>query len=350
MSAVTRVLNLSKRTCRTQVPRILGRRLESTYVRPATGVNPTYDEALKVIDEYKTQIMAEADAAAKELKQAQDSGASGEKISELKKRWFDLAVESEIRDSEVLWNAKMGKFDLSRPVYQHLKQKEWLARPLEVLMQRLLQMFVLPDLMDPRVVGIPESQLKISMSNAMEAIEPGVVIDPKDAREQLGIELVTFREESRLHTLVMVDLDEPFEEQQTFREQFHWVAANLPFSMTKTKADFAEGDVLLPYIPPHPAKGTPTHRYAVVAFEQSDAGQTRISGVEASRDMVLHEFAAKHKLRPVGISFFRATWNESVDEVYRDILNLPPPSFGPMPKPRKNVGPDGRKISAYENY
>ncbi|KAJ1725428.1 mitochondrial 54S ribosomal protein YmL35 [Coemansia erecta] len=350
MSVVTRVLNLGKRTCRTQVPRILGRRLESTYVRPATGVNSTYDEALKVIDEYKAQITAEADAAARELKQAQDSGASDENVSELKKRWFDLAVESEIRDSEVLWNAKMGKFDLSRPVYQHLKQKAWLARPLEVLMQRLLQMFVLPDLMDPRIVGIPESQLKITMSGAQEAIEPGVVIDPKEAREQLGIELVTFREESRLHTLVMVDLDEPFEEQQTFREQFHWVAANLPFSMTKTTADFAEGDVLLPYIPPHPAKGTPTHRYAVVAFEQGDAGQTRISGVEASRDMVLHEFATKHSLRPVGISFFRATWNESVDEVYRDILNLPPPSFGSMPKPHKNIGPDGRKISAYENY
>ncbi|KAJ2879705.1 mitochondrial 54S ribosomal protein YmL35 [Coemansia asiatica] len=323
-------------------------RLQSTYTRPATGVNLAYDEALKILDAYKAKKTAEAEAAAESLKRAQDSGESAEKISELKKKWFDLAVESEIKDSEVLWNARNGKFDLSRPVYQYLKEKAWLARPLEVLMQRLLQMFVLPDLLDPRVVGTPESQLNIAMSGE-SSIEPGIVIDPSKAREQLDIELVTFHEDTRLHTLVMVDLDEPFEQQQTFREQFHWVVTNLPFSMNQISADISAGNVLLPYIPPHPAKGTPAHRYAVVALEQPENGQQRIDVAEVSRDMVLRDLVAQHGLRTVGISFFRASWNESVDSVYREVLNMPPPSYGPMPVPDTTIGPDGRKINIYEH-
>ncbi|KAI7834791.1 phosphatidylethanolamine-binding protein [Kickxella alabastrina] len=327
------------------------RRQQSTYARPATGINPAYDEAMKVIEAYKIKKTAEAQAAAKELKQAQDAGAAAEQIGELKNKWFSLAVESEIKDSEVLWNAKNGNFDLSRPVYLYLKKQAWRARPLEILMQRLLQMFVLPDLLDPRDVGMPEAQLNITMNGSgTSAIEPGSIVEPSEAREQLDIELVTFHEDSRMHTLVMVDLDEPFEEQQTFREQFHWVVSNLQFSKSQTKADTSAGNVLLPYIPPHPAKGTPVHRYAVVAFEQAEAGQQRIESAAVGRDSVLRDFAAQQQLRPVGISFFRSSWNESVDAVYRDVLNRTPPNYGPMPALRKDIGPDGRKINTYENY
>ncbi|KAI8326170.1 PEBP-like protein [Martensiomyces pterosporus] len=333
------------------LPRAFSVRQQSTYKRPATGVNPAYDEALKIINAYKIKKTAEAEAVSKELKEAEAKSASAEEIGALKQRFFMLAVETEINDSEVLWNAKQGNYDLSKPVYLHLKEQAWRARPLEVLMQRLLQMFVLPDLLDPRDVGTPEAQLSITLPGSGDApIEPGAVIDPKGAREQLDIELTTFHDEPRLHTLVMVDIDEPLVEQQTFREQFHWVVANVPYSKAQTKAGPADGDVLLPYIPPHPAQGTPTHRYAVVAFEQSENGQKRIEGVDASRDLVLRDFAAQNELRPVGISFFRANWNESVDEVYRDILKLPVPSYGQMPRARSDIGPDGRKINAYANY
>ncbi|KAJ2725262.1 mitochondrial 54S ribosomal protein YmL35 [Coemansia sp. Benny D115] len=348
MNAATRLFSLSSRFSR-RLPRVLSSRQQSTYTPPATGVNPAYDEALKVIEAYKQKKAGEAAAALEQLNKARASGENETRISELKKQWFDLAVESEIKDSEVIWNARQGNYDLSRPVYQYLKQKAWKARPLEVLMQRVLQMFVLPDLLDPREVGTPEVQLNIGVGSH-GIIEPGVVVDPQQAREPLEVELVTFHEEQRLYTLVMVDLDEPFEAQQTFREQFHWVVTNLPFSMTQPKADIQQGTSLLSYIPPHPAKGSPMHRYALVAFEQPEGGLARLDGIEVSRDMVLRDFVAEHNLRTVGISFFRAEWNESVDSVYRDVLGLQPPSYGPMPSPRRDIGPDGRKISLYENY
>ncbi|ORX66355.1 hypothetical protein DL89DRAFT_295598 [Linderina pennispora] len=299
-------------------------RFQSTYTKPRTGVNPAYDEALKRLRQ-------------KELKDAQAKSASSAEVSALKKKYFDLAVEAEINDSEVLWNARHGNYDLSKPVYAHLKEQAWRARPLEILMQRLLQMYVLPDLLDPREVGIPPAQLNVALAETL--LEPGSVIEPSEARKQPEIELTTFHEDTRLHTLVMVDLDEPHVEQQTFREQFHWVVANLPFSMSQTKTQISEGSELLAYIPPHPARGSPTHRYAFVAFEQPDGGKQRIENIEVSRDLVLREFAKQHHLRPVGLSFFRANWNESVDEVYRDVLKLAPPSYGQMPALRTNYFP-----------
>ncbi|KAJ2447880.1 mitochondrial 54S ribosomal protein YmL35 [Coemansia sp. RSA 2424] len=356
MNSARRALTLARfgRKAATSQPRIqaLCRRLQSTYVRPATGVNPAYDEAVKIIDAYAAKKAAETEVAAKELAQAQGSGTATEaQISALKKKWFDLAVEAEINDPEVLWSAKQGKYDLSRPVFLHLREQAWRGRPLEILMQRLLQMFVLPDMLDPRDVGTPSAQLNIALASSPDSVlEPGSIIDPSEAREQPEIELVKSHEDSRLHTLVMVDLDEPLEMQQTFREQFHWVVANLPFSKSQSKAKPADGLTLLPYVPPHPAKGTPNHRYAFVLFEQGENGSSTMESVEVSRDSVLRSFAAQHDLRLAGISFFRASWNESVDDVYRDVLKQAPPNFGEAPTPRSDIGPDGRKINVYENY
>ncbi|KAJ2082417.1 mitochondrial 54S ribosomal protein YmL35 [Coemansia sp. RSA 988] len=324
-------------------------RLQSTYKMPATGINAAYDEALKVIETYGKQKSAEAEATAALLKNAQEAEADADEISRLKKEWFDLSVEAKINDGEVLWNADQGNYDLSQPVYQYLKECAWRGRPLEILMQRLLQMFVLPDMLDPRDVGTPEVQLNIGASGN-SVIEPGAIIDPASARDPLEIELVTLREDSRLHTLVMLDLDEPCEEQQSFREQFHWIVTNIAFSKNQVKADLSTGSVLLPYIPPHPAHGSPAHRYVVVAFEQGNDGQSRFDNADVSRDMVMRDFIATHDLRIVGISFFRSSWDESVDDIYRDVLKQAPPRFGNPIKPRTDVGPDGRKINSYANY
>ncbi|KAJ2781981.1 mitochondrial 54S ribosomal protein YmL35 [Coemansia javaensis] len=343
MYAASRFAAAGRMLARCRVPG----RAQSTYRAPALGVNPAYDEAVKIIEAYGKQKSAEADAAAAKLKAARDAGAPDEALRALEKAWFDLAVESRINDGEVLWNARHGNYDLSQPVYQFLKQKAWTGRPLEVLMQRLLQMYVLPDMLDPRVVGTPEAQLNVALGGG-PAIEPGVAVDPASARSEPAIELVSFNSAPRLHTLVMVDLDEPCEDTQSFREQFHWVVANLPFCKDQSAADMASGTVLLPYIPPHPAHGTPAHRYVLAAFEQRDGGAARIDAAAAvSRDMVVRDFVAEHGLRPVGLSFFRAAWNESVDDVYRDVLGQHAPRYGAPEEPRANIGPDGRTIGRY---
>ncbi|KAI9482142.1 mitochondrial 54S ribosomal protein YmL35 [Coemansia sp. RSA 989] len=348
MHAVSRALAL-KTSLRRVATLQTGARFQSTYKKPATGVNPAYDEALKVIEAYSAKKAAEADAAAAELKRAQESQADAKVISELKQKWFQLAAESRINDGEVLWNARQGNYDLTQPVYQHLKQQAWRGRPLEILMQRLLQMFVLPDMLDPRAFGIPDAQLNIALPES-GVIEPGSIVDPSNVREKPEIELVNFHDEPRLHTIVMLDLDEPYEAEQTFREQFHWVVTNVAFSKLRPKADIASGTELLPYIPPHPAHGTPKHRYVVVALEQGSDGQEQMGEVQVSRDMTLRDFIKEHNLRPVSASFFRSSWNESVDEVYSDVLKMPSPRYGPMSKTPQHIGPDGREKYAYANY
>ncbi|KAJ1760474.1 mitochondrial 54S ribosomal protein YmL35 [Coemansia sp. RSA 2167] len=344
MHAITRTLR--HRLFSTQ-RMALAVRHQSTYKQPATGVNPAYDEALEVIRAYSEQKAHEATLAHTELQKAQDAGADSSTLRALKKAWFDLRVESRINDGEVLWNARNGRFDLTEPVYEHLKQNEWQGRPLEILMQRLLQMFVLPDMLDPRFVGTPESQLNLQLARGV--VEPGSVVDPSSAKERPGIELMTFHDEPRLHTIVMVDLDEPCEAEQTFREQFHWIVSNVSASKMQNTADLDKGTELLAYVPPHPAHGTPMHRYVVAVLEQPEDGQQRLDSAQVSRDMNMRDFVTEHSLRVVGLSFFRAEWNESVDDVYRDVLKQAAPRYGPITIPPKNVGPDGRMKYAYEN-
>ncbi|KAJ1853620.1 mitochondrial 54S ribosomal protein YmL35 [Coemansia sp. RSA 1822] len=345
MHAITRTLGHGRLFSASNMVRAM--RHQSTYKQPATGVNQAYDEALQVIRAYSEQKAHEATLAHTELQKAQDSGADASTLSALKKKWFDLRVESRINDGEVLWNARNGRFDLTEPVYEHLKQNEWQGRPLEILMQRLLQMFVLPDMLDPRFVGTPESQLNLKLEQGV--VEPGSVVDPASARERPGIELMTFHDEPRMHTIAMVDLDEPCEAEQTFREQFHWIVSNVRASKMQNTADTGAGTELLEYVPPHPAHGTPMHRYVVAVLEQPNNGQQRLDSARVSRDMTMRDFVTEHSLRVVGLSFFRAAWTESVDDVYRDVLKQAAPRYGPITMPPKNVGPDGRMKYAYEN-
>ncbi|KAJ1880916.1 hypothetical protein LPJ57_001940, partial [Coemansia sp. RSA 486] len=64
MNTASRILRLGRVGRQQLQVNVLKRRLQSTYTQPATGVNPAYDEALKVLDAYKTKKAAEAEAAA----------------------------------------------------------------------------------------------------------------------------------------------------------------------------------------------------------------------------------------------------------------------------------------------
>ncbi|KAJ2759562.1 mitochondrial 54S ribosomal protein YmL35 [Coemansia nantahalensis] len=208
-------------------------------------------------------------------------------------------------------------------------------------------------MLDPRFVGTPEAQLNVTLDDGSgAAIEPGSVVDPAAAREEPKVELIAFHDEPRLHTLLMVDLDEPCEETQSFRENLHWAVANVPLSRSQSAVGAGSGTVLLPYLPPHPAHGTPAHRYVFAAFEQGDGGQAQIdaSAAAVDRATTVRELVEAHGLRPVGLSFVRAAWNESVDSVYRDVLGQPAPRFGAPEPPRADIGPDGRPISTYANF
>lgn len=143
--------------------------------------------------------------------------------------------------------------------------------------------------------------------------------------------------------LTSSSLDVPDEERQTYQQQCLWLSTNVPLSTTQPIVN--GGDSILPYVPPHPQKGTKYHRYTILILEQHN-GKIEVPSVENKR-FDTRSFVKQYQLSPRGISFFREVWNEDVSRIYADILKEREPVFGKPPKASKNLEDVGRKSKKY---
>lgn len=96
-------------------------------------------------------------------------------------------------------------------------------------------------------------------------------------------------------------------------------SCNLPLSSVTNQIDPSKGKVLQDYIPPHPQKGTPYHRYTFILFEQ----RAEIPGGAAVEkgNFEHRSFVQARALRPVGVNFFRQVWDGTVSQIYKDTLS-----------------------------
>ena len=77
------------------------------------------------------------------------------------------------------------------------------------------------------------------------------------------------------------------------------------------------------YIPPHPAKGTPYHRYVLLLLPQS--GTERITVPQQERlNFNVRAFIEEHNLGldGGGAHMWRAVWDEDASRVWREILSM----------------------------
>ncbi|KAG0230415.1 hypothetical protein BGW42_000961 [Actinomortierella wolfii] len=350
-----------------------------TYKAPATGVNRTYDEALKIIAEDKVKRLEEIkvlQAKISQLKQATPSPERDAEIETLEDRVYKQQVYSEINDPEIQWQFKNGvDVDMSKPVFRYMKNKQFVRDRLPLIQQRVTQMYVTPDLLPPftpvmdvrldyNLLG--PSQATTSKSSKVLArvpltadqledgkyFETGSYLLPGLTIQPPKIEATVFHPEQRLYTIVMVDPDVPDVDNQTFKQKLHWVMTNVPLSATQTTVDPSSADVVLPYLPPHPHKGTKYHRYTVLVCEQPNKGQDKISlsSTDISRDTTTFQgLSAKFRLSAKGLTFFREIWDKDVSKIYKEILQEEEPIYGKMPKIDALVDETGQKKKKYEN-
>lgn len=73
----------------------------------------------------------------------------------------------------------------------------------------------------------------------------------------------------------------------TFLSRSSFSLLDLPFRtnvpLSTTSPNIVGGDVILPYVPPHPQRGTKYHRYTIIAFEQPEEGKKRVQAVAGKR-------------------------------------------------------------------
>ncbi|CAG8733280.1 18112_t:CDS:2, partial [Acaulospora morrowiae] len=294
------------------------------YRPPALGVNPAYDEALKYISEDKESKYRQIKEIETKIKQILQNGypITDKTVSELEKEKHILEIRAEANDPEVRWNFEHGKIDMSKPVYRFLQEKKWKNGYLQHLMERVSQMYVVPDVF-PELVD-PTIDLQFRYGD--EVGEPGAFQLPINTINPPTVILDNFHVDNRLYTLVMVNPDMPDVEQKAFQMEWHWLIVNIPLKATKT--DISGGETIVSYIPPHPPKGTKYHRYALGIYEQPYG---RINVDDINQYKTTHDFAEKYRLKLRGASFFREIWDKNVSEIYNNILKIREPIYGKQP-------------------
>ncbi|CAG8488518.1 8907_t:CDS:2 [Funneliformis caledonium] len=311
---------------------------DKQYKPPALEVNPAYDEALKYIYEDKANKYKKIkyiETQIERVSKAEQSEVRDQELNELKKMKYNLQVLAEVNDPEVRWNFKNGKIDMSIPVYRHLREKHWKRAPLYKLMERITQMYVVPDVF-PTLE--PTIDLEIKIKN--QIIEPGTKKEPT-------IILTNFHEDTRLYTLIMVDPDMPDTSNETYQTEWHWLITNIPINVTKS--DISGGETILPFIPPHPPKGTKYHRYTFAILEQPNNQKIEISQ-NMSRIKDVRKFVSEYNLTVRGASFFREVWDQDVSTIYSEILGIREPQYGRQPKVDQYLDETGSKQPKYTNF
>lgn len=78
------------------------------------------------------------------------------------------------------------------------------------------------------------------------------------------------------------------------------------------------------YIPPHPQKGTPYHRYTVLLLPQKSHIDVPVVEMDRRLGFSVREFMATYNLDPStggGTHMWRGEWNPAVSRIHRDLLS-----------------------------
>ncbi|KAJ7102552.1 phosphatidylethanolamine-binding protein, partial [Mycena belliarum] len=365
------------------------------------GVLPAYDEALRVIRTDARRVRKEAAALRREVDrmhralcnpgelEGEARRQSEAELEKMREKLHILDVQSEVNLPEVRWSVANAMADMSIPSHRHLVEQRWRKDgDLDLLMERIHQMHVVPDALpvmhpslDLHVTArlMPEhfdtlmrrnrSQRRV---NTFKEVIPGNYLTPKQTRVPPKLYANVFHTDVRLYTMIMLDLDVPDEANQTYTTFLHWLKPNIPLSATHT------GRIPLlnthtRYVPPHPQRGTPYHRYvtllllqpplpghlytrnteALLTAQQARLAQTlraaadRGAAVEAARvdapvvpdaaraGFDLRAFARAWGLNGAlggGVHMWREVWDKYVGAIYRYELHQQQPTYGRMPK------------------
>lgn len=102
------------------------------------------------------------------------------------------------------------------------------------------------------------------------------------------------------------------------------LSPNITLSSTQSSIT---SPALLPYIPPHPQKGTPYHRYTLLLLAHPiDPATGKSSPIEIAAESIerdgvdVRALMHEHKFVPKGITFFRQVWDSTVTAIYEQHL------------------------------
>jgi len=354
------------------------------------GAVPAYDLALRLLSEDSQQIKAELvtlrsqivarqdeySTAEAKLKALRESGNSLEEkaaartvldsldgeLEKLLEKQNVLEVQSEVNLPNVRWTVNNAMADMSKASHRHLVEQKWRKDgDLDLLMERLYQMGVVPDVLpeikptiDLHVVARTTPREFLDSKKVQMQVEPGTFLRPKQTLVPPKLRVNVFHTDERLYTMLLVDPDVPHPETASFTTFLHWMKPNIPLSATSSN-HLTNLNTHTQYIPPHPQRGSPYHRYVCLLLPQPPLGASKYTLAAASRatgptsmhldipvvpeeerlGFNVREFVQRWGMNATtggGAHMWREVWDEDVSKIYKDILGKDEPRYSRPPK------------------
>lgn len=234
---------------------------------------------------------------------------------------------------------------MSKPIYRFLADRKWREYRRKILVQRITQMKVVPDVL-PHCDPVVDTKLYFGKRQ----VQAGDFVLANVSTSVPKLDIQMFERGEKLVTIAVVDSDVPNVETDSFDYKMHYLAVNVPISAVNTKVDLAQlsadSQVVLPWLPPVSQKGSPYHRLSVLIMEQKDSKPLDFAAVqakEADRDnTLLRTLQARYHLKAIGAHLFRSQFDETTLEVMHQIgfegadLELRRKKVEPLPYKRRN--------------
>nr|DBA27858.1 TPA: hypothetical protein GDO54_008307 [Pyxicephalus adspersus] len=202
---------------------------------------------------------------------------------------------------------------------------------------------------------VPRTALRVLYNTGNDTAMPvhyGNVVAPSEAA--VAPEVTFDAQEGTLWTLLLTNPDGHLRD--TGSEYVHWLVGNIPGNQVLF------GDEICHYFPPFPANGTGYHRHVFILFKQEE----RIDYTEEMRPNPCHslkmrtfrtlDFYRKYedKITPGGLAFFQCKWEDSVTQVFHQLLNMKEPifehQFPPIYHPPQKKFPHGQPLRYLDRY
>jgi large subunit ribosomal protein L35 len=221
---------------------------------------------------------------------------------------------------------------MNKPIYRYLAHRKWCSMDRKIILQRINQFHIVPDLL-PKF----EPTIDVKMSFRGYKCAPGTILNSRITETPPTLRMQVFDKSERLYTVVVMDSDVPDPETDSFKKRLHFMAANVPWSPTRTALQLHQltpegvpsthpaseelGALAVPWLPAFAQKGSPYHRLSVFVLEQDGdapldtAKLKRLYDGPGREGFSLKSFRDKFGLTPVGFTLFRTVWDENTADV-----------------------------------
>ena len=182
---------------------------------------------------------------------------------------------------------------MSKPIYRYLADKDWRSYKRTMLMQRINQMTVTPDVLE-KVDPVVETILSFpapGSTNRRRMVQHGDFVDSRVSETAPQLQIRKFNKGEKLYTIAVINSDVPNVEKDGFDYRCHFLACNIPISPTNSFVHLGKLDqanqVVLPWLPAYAQKGAPYQRLSIWVLEQPPAEKVAAGSGEVAPSKVI---------------------------------------------------------------